>query len=160
MHREERVLRWEPNIGLPRNLDTPVLTNDYEHGLQLILAESSADGRAFSVQFEKPIAFRSANESYRLELIQSLADLPWRTFKIAGSRWVDWFHDETNGIYHGWTIQHFVFVGEDIVEVCPALNPDLRKSSERLHSGGYNCRKCMVVLSKKSGCVLTVYGME
>src|SRR3954469_15758698 len=43
---------------------------------------------------------------------------------------------------------------------CPALNPDLRKSSERLHSGGYNCRKCMVVLSEKSGCVLTVYGTE
>src|SRR3954468_1909262 len=106
MDKQERVLRWEPDIGLPHDLDTPVLTNDYEHGFRLILAEPSADGRAYSVRFYKPLAFRSANESYRLRLIESFTDLPWPTFKVEQSRWVEWFHDETHGIYRDWPIQH------------------------------------------------------
>lgn len=100
-----------------------MLTNDFEGGFQLILAEPNANGRAYSVRFEKPLAFRSANESYRLRLIESLSDLPWPTFKVEHSRWVDWFHDETKGIFRDWTIQHFVFVGEDIVEVLSSSEP-------------------------------------
>ena len=81
-HNCERVVKWEPFPGLPRKLDTPSLTNDYDHGLRLILAEECANGRTFQVEFEKPLAFRSADESYRLKLIEPLqAELPWPTFK-------------------------------------------------------------------------------
>src|SRR4051812_9751521 len=108
MHKKERVLRWKPDIDLPPNVDTAVLTNDYEHGFQLTLAEPTAHGRAFIVEFDKPLAFRSANESYRLRFLESLIDLPWPTFKVEHSRWVEWFHEQTYGIYRDWPVQHFV----------------------------------------------------
>jgi hypothetical protein len=64
----EQLRKWEPFPGLPPNLDTPSLTTDYHNGLDLILAEPRANGRAFRVKFEQPLAFRSVNESYRLKL--------------------------------------------------------------------------------------------
>ena len=123
-HNCERVVKWEPFPGLPRKLDTPSLINDYDHGFRLILAEESANGRAFQVEFEKPLAFRSADESYRLKLIEPLqAELPWPTFKIENSAWIEWFHDQTLEIYRDWHVEHFVFIGEDVIEVLSARQP-------------------------------------
>jgi hypothetical protein len=123
MRKQERPVRWEPDIGLPRMLDPSLLTNDSEHGLQLTLAEPSAKERVFSVRFDKALAFRSASESYRLKFMEPLTDLPWPTFKVEASRWLDWFHDETYGIYRDWPIQHFVFLGLDVVDVLSTLEP-------------------------------------
>jgi hypothetical protein len=120
----ERFVKWELMSGLPRNLDTPSLISDYERGFQLTLAEPHAEGRVFTVAFEKPLAFRSANESYRLKLIELLhTELPWPTFKVENSEWLEWFHDQTLGIYRDWPVEHFLFVGEDIVEVLSSREP-------------------------------------
>jgi hypothetical protein len=120
----ERFVKWEPISGLPRNLDTPSLLSDYEKGFQLTLAEPHAEGRVFTIVFEKPLAFRSANESYRLKLIELLGtELPWPTFKVENSEWLKWFHDQTLGIYCDWQVEHFLFVGEDIVEVLSNREP-------------------------------------
>ncbi len=136
MESAERLVQWETSIPLPRNLDTPVLTDDYEQGLALILAEPKGNGRAYRARFEKPLAFRSANESYRLKLLESLADLPWPTFKVEQSQWVEWFHEETKGIYRDWAIQHFIFIGEQIVEVLSRTEPEL-KEIERTSDYGW-----------------------
>jgi hypothetical protein len=121
---EERFVRWEPIPGMPSNLDTPSLINDYDGGFRLTLVEERAEGRQFTGAFEQPLAFKSANESYRLKLIECLQpQLPWPTFKIQNSRWVEWFHDQTLGIYREWQVEHFVFVGEDIVEVLSNRQP-------------------------------------
>jgi hypothetical protein len=121
---EERFVRWEPIPGLPSNLDTPSLVNDYDGGFRLTLVEERGEGRQFTVAFEQPLAFQSANESYRLKLIESLQpQLPWTTFKVQDSRWVEWFHDQTLGIYREWPVEHFVFVGEDVVEVLSHRQP-------------------------------------
>jgi hypothetical protein len=129
---QERLVKWEPIYGLPRRLDTPSLTSDHEGGFRLILAEPCAEGRAFSVEFDKPLAFRSVNESYRLKLIESLTELPWPTFKVENSAWIEWFHDQTYGIYRDWGVEHFVVLGEDVVEVLSALEPqctEVKRSS-------------------------------
>jgi len=136
MKSAERLVHWEPSIPLPRNLDTPVLTDDYEEGFALILAEPKASGRAFRVRSEKPLAFRSANESYRLKLLELLTDLPWPTFKVEQSQWAEWFHEETHGIFRDWAIQHFVFVGEQIVEVLSRTEPEI-KEIERISDFGW-----------------------
>jgi hypothetical protein len=82
----EQLLKWEPFPGLPRNLDTPSLTTDYQNGFHLILAEPRVSGRAFRVEFTQPLAFRSVNESYRLKLIEPInSQLPWPTFKVEHS---------------------------------------------------------------------------
>ena len=121
---DECLKKWEPFLGLPRDLDAPSLTNDFDSGFCLILAERRADGRAFKVAFEKPLAFRSANESYRLKLIEAAqSDLPWPTFKVERSTWVEWFHDQTHGIYRDWPVEHFLFMGEDVIEVLSARQP-------------------------------------
>jgi hypothetical protein len=123
-HKGERVLKWEPLPGLPRNLDTPSLSNDYDNGFRLILAEKRADGRAFQVEFEQPLAFRCVNERYCLKLIEPLqAELPWPTFKIENSVWIEWFHDQALGIYRDRPVEHFVFIGEDVIEVLSARQP-------------------------------------
>jgi hypothetical protein len=120
----EQLLKWEPFPDLPRNLDSPSLTNDYDNGFRLILAEPRANGRAFKVEFEQLLAFRSANESYRLKLIEPMnSELPWPTFKVEHSVWVDWFHEQTFGIYRDWPVEHFLFMGEDVIEVLSARQP-------------------------------------
>jgi len=79
----EKVIRWQPDLDLPRNLDTPVVTSTYDGGIRITLAEPIPNGRAYTVVFEKPIALRSAKESYRLELMESLGDLlPWPTVRL------------------------------------------------------------------------------
>jgi hypothetical protein len=121
---EERYVRWEPIHGLPSNLDTPSLVNDYEGGFRLTLVEERAEGRQFTVAFDQPLAFRCANESYRLKLIESLQpQLPWPTFKVENSKWVEWFHDQSTGINREWRVEHFLFVGEDVVEVLSQREP-------------------------------------
>jgi hypothetical protein len=52
---EERFVRWEPIHGLPSNLDTPSLINDYDGGFRLTLVEERAEGRQFIVAFEQPL---------------------------------------------------------------------------------------------------------
>jgi hypothetical protein len=120
----EQLLKWEPFPGLPRNLDPPSLTTDYHKGLHLFLAEPRANGRAFRVEFEHPLAFRSVNESYRLKLIEPInSELPWPTFKVEHSAWVEWFHDQSLGIYRDWAIEHFLFMGEHVIEVLSVVQP-------------------------------------
>lgn len=132
----DQLLKWEPFPGLPRNLDTPSLTNDYDNGFQLILVEPRANGRAFKVQFEQLLAFRSANESYRLRLIEPLnSELPWPTFKVEHSVWVNWFHEETLGIYREWPVEHFLFMGEDVIEVLSARQPIFTEIDRRFTFG-------------------------
>jgi hypothetical protein len=55
----EQLLKWELFPGLPRDLDTPSLTTDYDNGFHLILVEPGVNGRAFRVEFEQPLAFLS-----------------------------------------------------------------------------------------------------
>ena len=120
----ERFVKWEFIPGLPRNLGTPSLIKDYENGFRFTLAECYSDGRAFSVEFERPLAFRCANESYRLKLIETLqAELPWPTFKVENSKWVEWFHEQTLEIYRDWKVEYYAFIGEDIVEVLSSHEP-------------------------------------
>jgi hypothetical protein len=106
---EERYVRWEPIHGLPSNLDTPSLVNDYEGGFRLTLVEERAEGRQFTVAFDQPLAFRCANEIHRLKLIGSLQpQLPWPTFKVENSSWVEWFHDQSSGINREWRVEHLL----------------------------------------------------
>jgi len=121
---EERFVRWEPIQGLPKTVDTPSLVHDNDRGFRLTLVEERAEGRQFTVAFEQPLAFRSANESYRLKLIESLQpQLPWPTFKVDNSTWVEWFHDQTSGIYIDWKVEHNKIVGEDVIEVLSQRAP-------------------------------------
>jgi hypothetical protein len=120
----EQPLKWEPLPSLPRNLDTQSLTTDYRNGFQFVLAEPHANGRAFRLKFEHPLAFRSVNESYRLKLIEPInSQLPWPTFKVEHSTWVEWFHDQSLGIYRDWAVEHFLFMGEHVIEVLSVVPP-------------------------------------
>jgi hypothetical protein len=120
----EHLLKWEPFPGLPRDLDTRSLTTDYQSGVHLILAEPRANGRAFRVKFEKPLALRSVNESYRLKLIEPInSQLPWPTFKVEYSTWVEWFHEQSLGIYRDWAVEHFLLMGEHVIEVLSVVPP-------------------------------------
>jgi len=133
---EERFVKWEIP-GLPRILDTPSLINDYENGFVLTLVEEKSDGRAFNIRFEQPLAFRSANERYRLKLISWLhPELPWPTFKVENSQWVDWFHDQSLGVYSDSLVEHYAFIGEDVIEVLSA-RPPICSEVERTSTYGW-----------------------
>jgi hypothetical protein len=119
----EQLVQWEPISGLPRILDpiSIALNCGKGAGLRFTLAESSTGGRSFHVAFEKVLAFRLANESYRLKLLESIKnELPWPTYKVENSEWIEWFHDQTLGIYRDWPVEHFLIIGEDVLEVLSA----------------------------------------
>jgi hypothetical protein len=122
----ERYVKWEPIHGLPRILDpTSVVTGVGKNGhLVFTLVEPIAAGRVFSIVFDRPLAFRLLNESYRLKMLESLqSELPWPTFTVEDSEWAEWFHDQTLGIYRDWPVQHYLFIGEDVVEVLSRVAP-------------------------------------
>jgi hypothetical protein len=122
----ERFVKWEPTPELPRILDPNFIAKEFgkNGGLSITLAEPCVDGRGFRLHFDRALAFRSANESYTLKLLDALQkELPWSAFKVEDSRWVEQFHDLTFGAYRDWPVQHFLFVGEDVVEVLSTEAP-------------------------------------
>jgi hypothetical protein len=126
----EQLVQWEPISGLPRILDPTSINLNCGKGagLGFRLAEPDANGRSFSVVFDRVLAFRHANESYRLEMLESIQnELPWPTHRVENSKWIEWFHDQTLGIYRDWPIKHFLFIGEDVVDV---LSTDMPKIAE------------------------------
>jgi len=122
----ERIVRWEPTPGLPRVLNPNSIAQDFgkNGGLHITLVEPHTDGKAFRIDFVRALAFRSANESFRLKILESLRnELPWPTFNVEDSEWVQWFHEQTFGAYRDWPVQHFLFVGEDVIEVLSTEAP-------------------------------------
>jgi hypothetical protein len=125
-HTVEQFVRWEPALTLPRILDPTSIEREFgkNGSLRFTSAEPIKGGRVFRIEFARPLALRSGNESYRLKMIESLQnELPWATFKVEESEWVEWFHDETFGAYRDWPVQHFSFIGEDIIEVLSTESP-------------------------------------
>jgi hypothetical protein len=125
-HTPERFVRWQPTADLPRALDANSFVHDFGKGggVRITFVEPRNGGRIFRVDFARELAFRLANESFRLKVIEALKDaLPWPTFKVENSEWVEWFHEQTPGAYRDWPVQHFLFIGEDVVEVLSTENP-------------------------------------
>ena len=124
----ERFVKWEPTIGLPRTLDPTFVGKDFgkNGGLTIALAEPRVDGKAFRIHFNRALVFRLANESYSLKLLDSVKhELPWPTFKVENSQLGEWFHGQTLGAYRDWPVQHFLFVGEDVIEVLSTEAPTI-----------------------------------
>jgi hypothetical protein len=124
-HTAERFVKWEPTRGLPR-VDPKSIAQDFgkNGGLHISLVEPYAGGKAFRIDFARALAFRSANESFRLKVLESLRnELPWPTFNVEDSEWVQWFHDQTFGAYRDWPVKHFLFIGEDVIEVLSSEAP-------------------------------------
>jgi hypothetical protein len=122
----ERFVKWEPTPSMPRILDPNFIAREFgkNGGFGITLAEPRVDGRAFRIHFDRALAFRLANESYSLKMLDSVEqELPRPTFKVENSQFVEWFHDQTFGAYRDWPVQHFLFVGEDVVEVLSTEAP-------------------------------------
>lgn len=122
----ERFVRWEPISNLPGILDPSLTSPEFgkNGGLHVTLTEPRAGGRVFKAEFTKVLMFRCANESYRLKMIETIKrELPWPAFKIENSEWIAWFNEQTFGVYRDWPVQHFVLLGEDILEVLSTLAP-------------------------------------
>jgi hypothetical protein len=119
--------------GLPRVLDPTSIDLSCEKGagLRFTLAEPSAGGRSFSVAFDRVLAFRLTNESYRLKMLESIQnELPWPTYRVENSEWIEWFHDQTLGIYRDWPVEHFLFIGEDVFEVLCTEIPKFAETAD------------------------------
>lgn len=132
----ERFVKWEPTPYLPRILDTVVMAKEFgkNGGFGITLTEP-ANGRAFRVHFDRALVFRLANESYRLKMLESVQhELPWPTFRVEDSELVEWFHDQTFGVYRDWPVEHFLFVGEDVVEVLSTEAPVIAEIKEQVSS--------------------------
>ena len=69
-------------------------------------------------QLDTPVLTSHYEHGFQLTLVEPRAD--GRAFD---SEWVEWFHDQTLGIYRDWRVQHFMFVGEDVIEVLSTTEP-------------------------------------
>jgi hypothetical protein len=129
----ELLGQWEAISGLRRILDPTSIDLHCGKGagLRFTLAEPSAGGRSFSVDFDRVLAFRLGNESYKLKVLEAIQnELPWPTYKSENSKWIEWFHDQTVRIYQDWPIKHFLFIGEDVVEVLSTNTPEFAETEE------------------------------
>jgi hypothetical protein len=125
---DESYRKWEPVPDFPRRIEIDSVYHDPD-GFCIVLKEPGERSGGFRLSFDKLLGFRSTSERYRMKLLQALTPhFPWPAFTVADSSWTAWFHEETLGIHRDWQVLHFVFLGNDIIEVLSASEPSIEKT--------------------------------
>ena len=123
---EERYQIWEP---LPEGLSGLLVCSliDDKRGLTIRLG-SNVDRPTVEIVFDAQSAYRNVDESYRRGLPEKCsASLPHSLYTVENSRWLHWFHSESNGAYADTEFVHFsVITAADCLDVISEFLPDVR----------------------------------
>lgn len=113
----EQWVKWEPVEGLSANyyMESILDTSD---GFTIHFFDTNDEEKRIQVIFEYSVsAYKSTNESYRLNTMHKLAEHygkhfyeDWTFFKIANSSYVQWLSEESYGITNSLHFIHFSFL--------------------------------------------------
>lgn len=85
---------------------------DNKSGLTVILNGKKLD-RKFGINFKFSYSYRRTNESYCLDTLSKIPDDNYLILIVENSNYLNWFIDESNGIYESKAIKHYLIVSED-----------------------------------------------
>jgi len=128
---EEKWTRWEPASNLAQKYYIHSISDTID-GFFIKLFEENNKKKKIKITFEDSVnSYRNTNESYRLKTIDHLdtynADKRcWTFFKVNNSSYLQWFLEESYGIYDDFPFIHFSFVGvESILDVIAKYEPKI-----------------------------------
>ncbi len=120
---------WEPGRGKTENKYLESFSTDYD-GLTILLKGSNTNEKALKITFSNYLAFRTANESYRLKSLHE--NKSYRCSFVNGinisndSEFLDWFKSETHDIYNeSLPIHYLICTNDDITDIISFDEPIL-----------------------------------
>ncbi|MCG3089818.1 hypothetical protein [Sporosarcina cyprini] len=128
----ERWERWIPIFGLP-----PRLFNDsFLDSKEGIILEFSDENNQKKVEFkfeDGVLAYRNIDEGSLLKRLNYLDQhygvdfySEWTLFKVTNSEFMNWFLDESSGIYEPNQLIHYVFfTPNDVIEILTTYTPSV-----------------------------------
>ena len=127
----EQWERWEPIPGVAAKYYAESMCNTIE-GVKILLFDDN--DQKLVVTFANPVnAYRSVNESFRLNLINTLdaqygSDFygKWTFFKVTNSAYVKQLSEKSGIINNEWPLQHFSFLTADaIIDIINTCEPEI-----------------------------------
>ena len=127
----EKWTRWEPIQGLSEKyyIDSVMDTVD---GFTIFLSDAKDEEKKVKVFFKDSVdVYRSANESFRYQLIVELKEKygsdfygDWTFFKVENSSYVQWLLEQSAGIADGIMFTHFSFIASDsVLDILDPVEP-------------------------------------
>ncbi len=124
MNSEEYYHIWEPIKGIPSELFVEALHDDYEF-FRILLKGKSPQSKMLRIYFDSIFAYRNLDESYRLRTWNKFkGDRPSSLFIVENSKWLKWFHEESQGLYHENPIKHYaIHTVQDCIDILSEYEP-------------------------------------
>ncbi len=128
----EQWERWLPLNGLPPQLYNESFIDNKE-GVILEFSDES-EKRTITVTFDKGVlSYRNTDEGSLIKKLSQLDDQygvefysEWTLFKVRNSSYIDWFLDESSGVYKQDQIVHYVFLTpDDVIEILSSYEPSV-----------------------------------
>jgi hypothetical protein len=126
MNSPPQFVRWNPFGELVSRVFVEGLSEVGDENLSVLLRSPDDPSGRLSLSWpQRPHAYRSVDESYRLAL--------WQTFSPGGhafwhsrdSLWLREFHRDSLGIYVDVDLVHFaIYTDDDCIDVISALPPE------------------------------------
>jgi hypothetical protein len=123
---KDQYIKWEPIENIPTRLYCEALHDDYE-GFRIILRGEAKDSRTLRITFDLPLAYRNMDEG---SLLKSLKNIKTpgdsSLYFVNDSSWIEWFHQESCGIYKGKNIIHYAIITpNDCIDVLSEYAPNV-----------------------------------
>jgi|UPI0007C5D92F hypothetical protein len=124
--------RWVPTNGLPSRLYNDTFIDNKE---SIVLEFSDEkDKKKIIVKFEEGVlSYRNTDEGSLLRKLNYLDQQygtdfysEWTLFKVINSEYINWFLDESSGIYEPNQLKHYVFLTpNDVIEILTTYTPSV-----------------------------------
>jgi hypothetical protein len=124
MKSEEYYKKWEPISGIPSELYVEALHDDYEF-FRVLLKGKSPQAKMLRIYFDSVYAYRNIDEIYRLRTWNNFkGERPSSLFIVENSKWLEWFHEESQELYLEHSIKHYaIHTVQDCIDILSEHEP-------------------------------------
>jgi len=117
--------KWEPRQNLPTKIYLKEFKDDPNLGIIISFKEENDSLITFG--FDWVLSYRNTNEGDLLKTFNECKGLTeWCFVKVMNSRYLNWFHEESYGIYKEKNIIHYRFLtDDDVIDVLSVEEPKI-----------------------------------
>lgn len=115
---------WRPVEGVPARLYCEAIHDDYE-GFRILLRGEDANSSVLRITFDPALAYRNIDEGNLLRTLVKVDNIRESSlFTVENSTWIEWFREESDGIYEGREIVHYaIYTPNDCIDVLAEFDP-------------------------------------
>lgn len=119
---------WSPCPGTPNRLQIDSL-NDGKDGLEVVLCLFDDTSYRLTILFERPIAYRSIDESFRLRTWNLQAGTRTGSLMtVQNSAWIEWLLKESCGVTDMFeNLAHYcIFTDDNCIDILSPTEPKVK----------------------------------